>query len=202
MLQRLRPRVVHCLRSTAREQRKPLSVYGVQNIRRWNYMRIKPNTRNVLYGFTLFGFTLLGSTTHGMIHANADSFSNEVIEINPEEMQQRRGKKPKYIIFDVRETFELEYQPRLDADDWINIPKINFLQFTGLESLKQALSEQFDIDLSEYDEIYCICQLGRRSRKVAKHLVSLQTGKKIFNIVGGMSNYSNATSNVLLPTFN
>ena len=118
-------------------------------------------------------------------------------DINPSDMQKRRdAQKSKYIIFDVREKAELVdkfHFPNGD-NDWINIPKKNILDSKDVESLKKVLLDNYKVDLSKYDEIYCTCKAGFRGQMVGNHLLKVgvnKLNKKIFNIVGGMLKYRN-----------
>eukprot|EP01084_Bolivina_argentea_P150717 263178_1 len=154
---------------------------GVRNGYRFQQRFYSDKSVHVLCGLSVLAV--------GLVEPSKSSNNGFVIEITPNEMQTRRGKKPKYIIFDVREPHELENKFHLDGNDWINIPKDYFLYSPDLKSLEQTLSKEFNIDISEYDEIYFTCKGGFRGGRVAYHLLELGIDKQLFNIIGGMSKY-------------
>jgi rhodanese-related sulfurtransferase len=106
--------------------------------------------------------------------------SNFVPEITVEELAMRFRSRDYFILFDIREKWELD-QARI-IDDRLEYLPMSRLSAEGIKALPEPAK-------SKDAEIIVLCHHGTRSADVTKWLVA-QGWKNIFSVAGGIDEYA------------
>jgi rhodanese-related sulfurtransferase len=103
-----------------------------------------------------------------------------VPEISVEEFAKKLRSQDRFIVLDVRETWELDFA-RIVDDRLENLPMSRFA-IEGVKALPD-LAKQTEA------EIYVLCHQGIRSTDVTGWLVA-QGWRKVFSVAGGIDDYA------------